>query len=104
MLYILNTPILTDWGEYIFSRISLEEVKNLLQREFTSAIGHEGTATLMSKLVGIEIPVNRIQVKMQAGDQAIVFRVIVRLPEGKVLTSEELQTIPHEFGLLRRVK
>jgi hypothetical protein len=98
--YIMNTPILTDWGEYVFSRISLEEVKSLLQEDFTSAIGHEGTATLMTRLTGVEIPTNRIAVKMQAGDEAIVFRVLTRLPEGKVLSEEELQTVPYEFGLL----
>ena len=102
MIYVLNTPILTDWGEYAFSKISLEEVKSLLQENFTSAIGHEGTASLMSRLTGIEIPVNRIAVKMANGDEAIVFRVLTRLPEGKVLSEAELQTIPYEFGLLRK--
>jgi hypothetical protein len=104
MIFILNTPILTDWGEYKFSKISLGEVKSLLQGDFVSAVGHEGTASLMSRLTGISIPVNRIAVKMQVGDQAIVFRVLTRLPEGKILTSEELQTIPYEFGLLRKVQ
>jgi hypothetical protein len=104
MIFILNTPILTDWGEYKFSKISLEEVKFLLQRGFVSAIGHEGTAALMTRLTKIEIPANRIAVKMQAGDQAIVFRVLTRLPEGVVLSETQLQTIPYEFGLLRRVK
>jgi hypothetical protein len=104
MIFVLNTPILTDWGEYVFSRISLEEVKSLLQRGFISAVGHEGTASLMSRLTGISITANRIAVKMQVGDQAVVFRVLTRLPEGKILTSEELQTIPYEFGLLRKVQ
>jgi len=100
MMYIMNTPILTDWGEYNFSKISLEEVKSFLHGDFISAIGHEGTASLMTRLTGIEMPANRIQVKMAVGDQAIVFRVLTRLPEGKVLSEEELQTIPYEFGLL----
>jgi len=100
MMYIMNTPILTDWGEYKFSKISLEEVKSFLNGDFISAIGHEGTASLMTRLTGIEMPANRIQVKMAVGDQAIVFRVLTRLPEGKVLSEEELQTIPYEFGLL----
>ena len=100
MIFILNTPILTNWGEYVFSRISLERAKSLLQGGFTSAVGHEGTASLMSRLTGVEIPVNRVSIKMEAGDQAIVFRVLTRLPEGKVLSEEELQTIPYEFGLM----
>jgi len=103
MIFILNTPILTDWGEYVFSRISLERVKSLLQWGFTSAIGHEGTATLMSRLTGVEIPVNRIAIKMETGDKAVIFRVLTRLPEGRVLSEAELQAVPYEFGLLGKV-
>jgi len=103
MIFILNTPILTDWGEYKFSKISLGEVKSLLQGDFVSAVGHEGTASLMSRLTKIEIPANRIAVKMQVGDQAVIFRVLTRLPEGVILSETQLQAIPYEFGLLRRV-
>jgi len=104
MIFILNTPILTDWGEYKFSKISLEEVKSLLQGDFVSAIGHEGTASLMSRLTGISIPANRVPIKMQVGDQAVVFRVLTRLPEGVILSEEALKAIPYEFGLLRKVQ
>jgi len=68
-----------------------------------SAVGHEATARFLSLLVGIEIPVNRVAVKMAAGDRAVVFRVLMRLPEGKVLGEEELRQVPFEFGLLRKV-
>ena len=106
-LYVLNTPILTEYGMYDFRKISLSEVKEMLSRgssfAYVSAIGHEGTAALMSHLTGIQIPVNRVAVKMQLGDLAIVFRVLERLPEGKVLTQEELEKVPYEFGILERV-
>ena len=102
-LYIFNTPILTEYGDYSFRKISLPEVKELLSQGFVSAIGHEGTANLMSQLTGMTIPVNRVAIKMQPGDKAVVFRVLTRLPEGKVLTQEELSQIPYEFGLLQRL-
>lgn len=104
-LFVINTPILTDWGKYDFRGIFLSEVKKMLANaDFMSAIGHEGTATLMTKLIGIYIPVNRIQIKMDPGDEAIVFRVLVRLPEGKVLSEEEISKISFSFGILKRVE
>jgi hypothetical protein len=100
-VYVMNSPILTDWGVYSFKEISISEVKALLSGvNFVSAIGHEGTATVMSQLTGIKIPVNRISIKMNRGDIAIIFRLLVRLPEGKVLSDQELKDLPYSFGLL----
>ena len=102
-LYILNTPILTEYGKYDFRRADIPEVQVLLaQGNFTSAIGHDATATLMTQLTGVQIPVNRIAIKMQSGDTAVVFRVLTRLPEGKILSEEELTKVPCEFGILER--
>ena len=102
-IFVLNTPILTEYGSYNFRKADLPEVKAMLdEREFTSAIGHEGTAALMTQLTGIQIPAKRIAIKMQSGDVAIIFRVLMRLPEGKILTQEELEKVPFEFGILER--
>ena len=98
--YVLNTPILTEYGKYEFVQSNPGEVKDLLSKGFVSAIGHEGTAALMSELTGITIPVNRVAIKMQPGDIAIVFRVLIRLPEGEILTQEKLNRVPFEFGIL----
>ena len=103
MLYLLNTPILTDYGKYYFVKITVDEAKELLAKEnFISAIGHKGTAELMTKLFGIEISINRIAIKMLSGDTAIVFRVLERLEEGKILTDEELKKVNYEIGFLRK--
>ena len=101
-LYVLNTPILTEYGSYDFRKSDLSEVQALLQKDFLSAVGHEGTATLMTQLTGVQIPVNRVAIRMQPGDIAVIFRVLTRLPEGKVLSDEELSKVPFEFGILER--
>lgn len=103
-LYVLNTPVLTDYGVYEFKRISVEDTKKLLlKNRFVSAVGHEATARFLSKIIGIEIPPARIEIKMNVGDKAIVFRVLNRLPEGKILSEKEIEEIPYDVGLLERI-
>jgi len=93
-LYILNTPILTNWGIYGFHQITVLDAKRIIKQfsnKFISAVGHKATAEFMSKLLEVEIPANRISIKMESGDIAIVFRLLERLPEGVVLTEEQLK-------------
>ncbi|MEM4977095.1 MAG: DUF1874 domain-containing protein, partial [Desulfurococcaceae archaeon] len=65
--------------------------------EFISIVGHESTAKMMTELLGVPIPVNRSMVQLEPGDIVLVFQIMVRLPEGKVLTLEELKETPHAW-------
>ena len=65
--------------------------------EIESVIGHEGTAQLISKILGIPIPVNRIQIKLDRFDVLYVFQLMERLPEGSILNSEELSKIKYKW-------
>jgi len=73
-------------------RISAETAKFFLtSQSFISAIGHPATANALSKLLGINIPVNRTAISMSEGDLLIVFQISIgRLPPGKELTEEEI--------------
>lgn len=103
--YLLNTPILTNYGTWSFTGpITVEQARIHLKEGFQSAIGHEASAQFLSQLLEIEIPMNRISVAMQAGDSALVLRIKSRLPEGKLLTREEIDDIPYELGWLERIK
>ena len=103
MVYVMNTPVLPTYGEYRFVKISVEEAKSLLSGGFTSAVGHKSTAEVLSSILGVNIPENRIAISLEKGDIAVVFRLGVRLPEGKVLSAEELKELKFELGKLERL-
>ncbi len=102
MIYILNSSVLVGYGHYRYSGIDTSEVRAMLkENNFISAVGHESTANLLTFLLGIDIPVNRAQIKMEPGDKAVIFRLKSRLAEGQVITSiEEMEAIGYEFSLL----
>ena len=83
--------------------VSLEQVKKLLSNGFTSAVGHPSTAQLLTKLLGVNVPVNRVQVKLDDNTILVVFQLMQRLPEGKILTEEELKQLPHKWFLVATV-
>ncbi|MCC6026680.1 MAG: DUF1874 domain-containing protein [Caldimicrobium sp.] len=104
-IYIFNTAIIpVDFSEkekycVVLKRITIEEAKEILSEgEIISAIGHESTSSLLSELLGIHIPYNRINVKMKSQDKGIHFVLRQRLPEGTVLDKKELERL--EFDLV----
>jgi len=102
--YLLNTAILplTPPGPYLVRarQISLEEARTLLQGGFLSAVGHKATAELLTSVLGVPVPENRIAVSLREGDMAIAFLLSKRLPEGMVIHSpEELNQIGYTFWL-----
>jgi len=104
-LYILNSliiPVNFDTFSEVqvkMKKISVEEAKQLLSsNSFVSAVGHEGTAKLLSRILGIQIPTERKTIFMKSGDKGIHFFLKQRLPEGTVLSEEELSKL--EFWLV----
>jgi hypothetical protein len=106
VVYLLNAlivPIDFEKHPQVTIRIrkaTVEDVRQLLlSRGFISAIGHQATATLLSQLLGIEVSFNRVTVKAEPGDILIHFVLRERIPEGKILTLEELQRLPFDFAI-----
>jgi len=83
-----------------FQEITLSKVKELIGGSFVSAVGHQATADVIAMLTGVEVPVNRVSVSLKEGDQLVVFQLLSRLPEGVILTAEEVQKIPHKWYLV----
>jgi hypothetical protein len=106
MIYVSNSfslSMLTNFPACLRVReVSLEDVKKLLSCEsnFVSAVGHQATADLLTKLLNIQIPFNRVQISLNSNDILIVFQLQTRLEEGKILTEQELQHFQYKFLLV----
>jgi len=113
-IYLLNTPIVTSFGMFRYTLIDSEQAQKLatwidkdgkrrLKASVVSAIGHKATAEYFSALLGVEVPVKRRGVIMETGDKAIVLRCLARLPEGKVLSLEEMGEYAWQLTLLEKI-
>lgn len=105
-ILLLNTTIATAFPA-VFSLsapISAEQARALVAgRETDSAIGHEATAAAMSAILGFTVPVNRSAGTQKPGQQALVLKLRGRLPEGVVLTREQLDAIGYDLLIMTRV-
>jgi hypothetical protein len=103
----LNTSIITSFGLFRLSPITGDVVRTLLANhpdvERLSAIGHEATAKIMSSILGEEILVNRIEYKQEFNDLVVCFKLHSRIPEGTILTEQEIAKIGYEFMILEKV-
>jgi hypothetical protein len=77
--------------------VGIEEVKELLAGGYESAIGHESTAAFLTKLLGVEVKADRRQITIDTNTVLIVFQLMSRLPEGKVLNEQEMAEIRYRF-------
>jgi hypothetical protein len=102
-LYIVNSPIIDGSGIYDYKTITMEEAMQFIEgKKFESAIGFESTAEVLSALLKTEVKYNRIQIKLQDGDQCLVFRLKDRIEEGKFYSAEELLKLNKEFGIITK--
>lgn len=107
MKYILNSAVITTQGIYEYQLIFPGEAKQWLQEgNWESTIGYEETAIALKQITNVEIPMNRKQIKMEKGDEALVFRLTKRLAAPELKGEIGLQTILEncEIGILRKLQ
>jgi hypothetical protein len=104
-IYLLNTTVVPCEGLWDVQKTTLSYATYLagLKDDFTSAVGHDSTAALLSTLLGTTIPVNRISVAPKEGDLLLCFKLKQRAPEGKILSVEELEALGYEFFLMELI-
>lgn len=109
-LTFLNAPVVTAPGVFRYEKLSQQAARKIVTefknsgREIASAVGHAGTAELMSRLLDYPVKFNRVEFEQTAHDVALVLRLRKRAPEGKILCCAELEEIGYEFGLLTRIE
>ncbi len=105
MIYIINSPVLTNFGSYEYKECTVDDLKKILRNnEFISAVGHEETATLLTRLLDVHIPYNRIVVHQEAGDIFIVIKPKARLEINKIYSETDIENIGYELGILTKLK
>jgi len=105
MVYLSNAFSLSMLKQFPTSlhikEVGIEEVKELLtSNSFVSAVGHQATADLLTKLLNIQVTFNRIPIQLSPGDILIVFQLSIRLEEGKILSEDELSKLQFKFLLV----
>ena len=106
---ILNTTILTglpgDDGDavYSISRINAEKARTVIAGGFTSAVGHAASAAALTTILGVDVPENRIAAVQEIGQRAVVLKMRGRIPEGKILSLDEMHEIGFDLFLLTRL-
>lgn len=101
---LMNAPVMTLDGNYRMQVIDTETAKRLIQLHgYTSAIGHEGTADVLSELLGVEVSMNRIKSTQRPGQLAVCLQLRDRQPEGVILTADVVKRIGYDLRLIARV-
>lgn len=72
--------------------LTMQEVKELLGSDFVSAVGHQDTAGILSGILEVNVPFNRINVTLTPGDVLIVAQLTGgRLPEGSTTLPDGIE-------------
>lgn len=101
---LLNAPIMTTFGVFDYQPTSVENARLLIETHgFESFIGHQATADILSKVLGIDVPVYRGEYMQQGNMTALVFKLNVRLIEPRELSLDEIEAMGYTLGTLRRV-
>ena len=106
-LAILNTSIITSEGIFSLRDISLEEARKLAidnRDNLLSAVGHQSTAAILTTLLGVEIKMNRINFIQEQHQEALVFKLLGRPEEGRILTLSEIEGIGYKFQMLIKIE
>lgn len=111
MRYILNSAVITSAGGFNYRIISLEEARQWIGAgPYRSTIRYRETALALAALVGHDVAIRDEQIRMQPGDEALVFRLVFppgspRLPvdmKGEIDIKFILDNC--ELGILVRTK
>lgn len=109
-VFLFNTTIVTglppgyEPASYMIHRINAGMARDIMDSatEVVSAIGHDASAAALGAILGRPVAVNRIAAVQGVGEAAICLKLRGRLPEGQILTIEEMEAIGFDLYLMVR--
>jgi Domain of unknown function (DUF1874) len=108
-LVLLNTSIITTYGTFEFKPTTLDNALALIAESqleglvIESFVSHQETADFLTSLLNFPVAFNRTDYTQATEELAIVFKLRGRVPEGHILTGEEIEMMGYDFGLLSRM-
>jgi hypothetical protein len=109
MRYLLNSAVITSFGTFCYTPMTREEARAwYAEGPVTSTIGYEETAAALGEMLGAKIAVDRKTIRMEPGDEALVFRLVLPAgtnridPKDKGAIGRALLNQWFELGLLLR--
>jgi len=112
MRYILNSSVMTSYGTYEYKEITSKSAKDWLNEgDFESAVGYAETCAAFNLLFGddITLSVNKKIIIMDAGDEALVFSIMLPLGAARIAFEDKGNLTPEfvllncKLGLLKRI-
>lgn len=101
--FVLNSAVLTTPGTYSYVHIPPTTARRWFEGgPYESAVGYDATAEALFFLTGVRVPVARHLIRMQPGDEALVFRLKIKPRDNRHFSPREFAERA-EIGLLRRV-
>jgi hypothetical protein len=83
MKHILSSAVITGPGTYEYMLITVEQAQAWIDEGgWVSTIGYPETAEALSRITGCRVPWKRETIRMDVGDEALVFRLV--LPPARI--------------------
>lgn len=102
---LFNGAVMTNNGLFRLSDISVAKASKLVKEHgYVSAVGHQAAAEVLSDLLEVDVPRNRIQFTQEVGQLVIVLKLNQRPAEGKVLDRNQMEQIGYSLKLLERIE
>ena len=107
--YLLNSAVITAPGVYEYYIITPDQARAWYTHDVVSTIGYEETASALSILLDRPVATNRVAIKMNKGDVALVFRLVLPPGSPRIDPKDKGQIMQHvsaghwELGLLRKI-
>ena len=106
MFYVASTfsPAMVEkFTPFFGEEVSLSEARGILDSrpEFVSAVSHEVTAPIVSALLQVEIPFNRVNLSLQWGDEVLCVIPKFRDTIAREFTFEEVSSAGYRIFWVR---